>query len=272
MTLLAYDVSGPLGREVPVVLLHAFPLDRTMWAPVAERLAAAGVPSVRVDLPGLGGSPLPDGAPDLAASADAVVALLDRLGIARVVVAGVSMGGYVALATARRRPDRLAGLALVDTRAEPDAEPARAHRERVAAAVEGEAGTRALAPMLAGLLGATSHATRPQLVAQVAAALQAARPEGVAWSQRAMAARPDATGELAGITVPVAVLVGLEDTLTPPEAARVLAAGLPDAVLTVLPGAGHLSPLEVPDDVAHALIALALRVTAGPGGGSAPPA
>ncbi|HEY6796130.1 MAG TPA: alpha/beta fold hydrolase [Kineosporiaceae bacterium] len=261
---LAYDVAGPLGREVPLVLLHAFPLERSMWRDVAERLAAAGVPTVAVDLPGLGDSPLPESVvPDLAVSADAVAALLDRLGVRRAVVAGVSMGGYVALALARSRPDLLAGLALIDTKAEADAEPARAGRERIAAAVEGEAGTRALAPLLDGLLGATTRAARPEVVRRVDDGLRRARAEGVAWSQRAMAVRPDATAELVGIAVPAVVVVGEEDGLTPPAQAAALAAALPDAVLTVIPRAGHLSPLEAPDAVAAALLNLLLRVRPG---------
>jgi pimeloyl-ACP methyl ester carboxylesterase len=157
---LAYEGVGERGTAAPLVLLHAFPLERSMWRPVAARTAAAGVPAVLVDLPGLGESPLPDGAPDLAVSADAVAGALDALGVPRAVVAGVSMGGYVALALARRHPGRLAGLALVDTKAEADGDAARATRERVAAAVEGEEGTAALAPMIESLLGATTRAGR----------------------------------------------------------------------------------------------------------------
>jgi pimeloyl-ACP methyl ester carboxylesterase len=256
---LAHDRYGPVGDGVPVVLLHAFPLERSMWVPVAERLAAATVPAVTVDLPGLGESPLPDGAPDLAVSAAGVRDVLDRIGARRAVIVGVSMGGYVALALARRWPERVAGLGLVDTKAEADGDEARANRERIAAAVEGDAGTRALAPLLDGLLGATSHASRPAVVERVRAGLRAARPEGVAWSQRAMAGRADATALLPGLCRPAAVVVGAEDGLTPPSAAHALAVALPDAVLTVLPRAGHLSPLEDPDGVAGALLALVLR-------------
>jgi pimeloyl-ACP methyl ester carboxylesterase len=256
---LAYEVMGPDAGTASLVLLHAFPLERSAWRPVAERLAAAGVPSVLVDLPGLGESPLPEGAPDLAVSADAVVAVLDRLGVPRAVVAGVSMGGYVALALARRHPARLAGLALVDTKATADTDDARSNRERVAAAVEGAEGTAAFAPMIDTLLGRTSHAERAELVARVADGLRAARPEGVAWSQRAMAARPDSTAGLPDIAVPAAVVVGAEDGITPPDQARAMAAALPDAVLTVVPRAGHLSPLEAPDDVTAALLDLVGR-------------
>lgn len=264
---LVYDRFGPAGHGVPVVLLHAFPLDRSMWTPVAERLAAATVPVIVVDLPGLGESPLPARAPDLDVSAAGVVAVLDRVGAERAVIAGVSMGGYVAFALARTRPERVAGLALVDTKAEADGDEARADRERVATAVstssgKGEAGTRALIPMLDGLLGATTRAERSELVEHVRTGLLAARPEGVAWSQRAMAVRPDASDLLPALHRPVAVIVGAEDRLAPPTTAHAMADALPDAVLTVLPRAGHLSPLEDPDGVAGALLALMLRVPA----------
>jgi len=274
---LAYDAAGPQRAGVPVVLLHSFPLDRSVWRPVADRLAAASVRVISPDLPGLGASPLPAGPPDLAVSADAVAALLDRIGAPRAVLAGVSMGGYVALAMARRHPHRLAALALVDTKAQADDDAARANRERVAVAVLGEAGTRALVPMLDSQLAPASFERRPEVVEQVRRGLAAARPEGVAWSQRAMAARPDSTRLLASITVPVAVVAGADDALIPPAVGRQLAAGLPDAVLTLLPDAGHLSPLEVPDAVANALLALLLRVPqpaevrSGPAGVPAPP-
>lgn len=259
---LAHEVHGDVTAAVPVVLLPAFPLDRSMWEPVSARLRAATVASVLVDLPGLGASPVPDIA-DLDVSAVSVIALLDRLGVGRAVVAGVSMGGYVTLALARNQPERLAGVALVDTKAEADTDEARAHRERVARAVEGEAGTRALVPMLDGLLGGTTHASRPEVLERVRASLLAAPTGGAAWSQRAMAGRPDSAGGLGAIGCPAAVVVGEEDGITPPAVARSLAAALPDAVLTVLPRVGHLSPLEDPDGVAAALLGLVLRTAPG---------
>ena len=245
---------------VPLVLLHAFPLDASMWDPVAADLRAAGVAVLAPDLPGLGSAPVPDDEPDLAVSADAVAAALAAAGHQRAVLAGVSMGGYVAMAFARRHRERLAGVALVDTRAGADDEAARANRERVAQAVLGAAGAEALLPMVDGLLGQTSRTSRPDLVADVRTRLLAARPEGVAWSQRAMAARPDSLATLRGLDVPASVVVGEEDTLTPPEAARQMAQALPDAVLSVVPGAGHLAALENPDAVTAALTALLLRV------------
>jgi pimeloyl-ACP methyl ester carboxylesterase len=114
--------------------------------------------------------------------------------------------------------------------------------------------------MLDTLLGPTSRHRRPELVARVKAGLLAARVEGVAWSQRAMAERPDSGDTLSALCVPVAVVVGEEDAVTGVEEARSMQLLLRDAVLTVVPGAGHLAPLERPEEVARALIALTLRV------------
>jgi pimeloyl-ACP methyl ester carboxylesterase len=244
---------------VPLVLLHAFPLSSAMWASLVPELTGVAR-VVLVDLPGLGASPLPGaGEPSLEVSAGSVVGVLDRLGLQRVVLAGVSMGGYVAMALARRNPERVAGLALIDTKAEADADEARANRLRMADAVLGETGTRALAPMIDTLLGPTTHARRRPVVDAVRRWLADASPAGVAWSQRAMAARPDSTSALAGLTVPAAVVVGEEDALTPSAAAAVMVSALADAVLTVVPGAGHLSPLEAPRQVARALTGLVIR-------------
>ena len=256
---LAVQLPESVPTGVPLVLLHAFPLSSAMWAALVPELADVAR-LVLVDLPGLGGSPLPaTGDPSLDVSAEGVLAVLDRLDLPRAVLAGVSMGGYVAMALARRHPGRIAGLALIDTKAEADADEARANRLRMADAVLGDAGIRALVPMLDTLLGSTTHARRPDLVAAVRGWLAQAPPEGVAWSQRAMAARPDSSQVLAGLSVPAAVVVGEQDVLTPPQAARAMVEVLPDAVLTVVPGAGHLSPLEAPREVARALTGLVVR-------------
>jgi pimeloyl-ACP methyl ester carboxylesterase len=244
---------------MPLVLLHAFPLSSAMWAPLVPELAGVAR-VVLVDLPGLGASPLPGaGEPSLEVSAESVVGVLDRLGLQRAVLAGVSMGGYVAMALARRNPERVAGLALIDTKAEADAAEARANRLRMADAVLGETGTRVLAPMLDTLLGPTTHARQQPVVDAVRSWFADASPAGVAWSQRAMAVRPDSMPVLAELAVPAVVVVGEEDALTPPAAAEAMTAALADAVLTVVPGAGHLSPLEAPRWVARALTGLVVR-------------
>jgi pimeloyl-ACP methyl ester carboxylesterase len=252
--LVSGQIAGPL-----LVLLPAFPLDRSLWSDVVAHLEGT-VPILALDLPGLGESACPEAEPDLDLAADAVVACLDRLGRSRAVVAGVSLGGYVTLALARRHQDRLAGIALIDTRPDADTAQARDTRLRLAQAVLSPVGTRALSPMVATLLGSTSHRERPGLVHRVGGLLAHAPARGVAWSQRAMARRGDSWGLLPDLNLPAAVVVGAQDEISPPEVARRMAAALPDAVLTVVDGAGHLSPLEAPHQVADALTALMLRV------------
>ncbi|TKR24308.1 alpha/beta fold hydrolase [Cellulomonas hominis] len=237
------------GTGLPLVLLHAFPLDSRMWADVAPLV---GGPVLAVDLPGMGaaqGVALPE--PALEASADAVAAVLAEAGHRRAVVAGLSMGGYVALALAERHPDLVAGLGLLDTKATADTEDARANRLRVAAAVESAGTVDEVLPMATALLGEASR-ERPELVARLEALIGAQQPAGVAWSQRAMAARPDRTAVLADHRGPALVLVGEEDRPTPVAEARGMAEAL-GVEAVVVPGAGHLTAVEAPHAVAAAL-------------------
>ncbi|WP_395726740.1 alpha/beta fold hydrolase [Nakamurella sp.] len=237
----------------PLVLVHAFPLDSRMFDGI--RPAVAGRTRLLTpDLRGFGGGPplrsIGAAAPDLTVFADDVLAELDTAGIERAVVGGVSMGGYIALNLLRRHPDRVAGLVLADTRSGAD-DDAALERRRAAAdhADRGEiaAGPDAIAPLVADTASGLLRAD----LAAIAGAVPAAT---IAWSQRAMAARPDSTAVVAAVTVPVLVVVGEKDTVTPPAVARQLAATAPEAELVELPGVGHLSPAEDPVGFADALI------------------
>lgn len=240
------------GTGTPLVLLHAFPLDARMWADVVA-LLPGDEPVLAVDLPGLGAAaahPLPE--PSLEAAADAVADALTRAGHRRAVVAGLSMGGYVALALAERHPDLVVGLGLLDTKAVADADEARANRLRVADAVEAAGTVDAVLPMAADLLGAAAR-TRVGVVARVEGWIAAQPPAGVAWSQRAMAARPDRLAVLEAFRGrPALVLVGEEDRPTPVAEARRTADAL-GVEPVVVPGAGHLTAVEDPAAVAEAL-------------------
>lgn len=247
------------GTGLPLVLLHAFPLDARMWTDVAAAIPD-GVPVLALDLPGLGaaqGVPLP--APALEASADAVAAVLALDGQHRAVVAGLSMGGYVALALVERHPELVAGLGLLDTKATADTDDARANRLRVADAVETSCTVDEVRPMATDLVGA---AARDRGVpARVEEWIAVQPPAGVAWSQRAMAARPDRTAVLSGYDGPALVLVGEEDGPTPPAEAR-RSAALLGVTPVVVPAAGHLTAVEDPAAVAAALADLHARSVA----------
>jgi pimeloyl-ACP methyl ester carboxylesterase len=250
------------GTGIPLVLLHAFPLSARMWAAQLERLPGAAGETCRVIAPdqrGFGTAPLGADEPSLDLVADDLARLLDDGGVERAVVGGLSMGGYVAMAFARRHGDRLAGLLLADTKATVDTDPARANRERIARAVEARMSVQLLADerIEEGLLG---PATDPALTARVRAMIAEAPPSAVAWAQRAMAARGDSLEVLAGVRVPAAVIVGEADTVTPLSEARMMAEALPDAELTVIPAVGHLSSLEAPETFDAAVRDLLKRV------------
>jgi pimeloyl-ACP methyl ester carboxylesterase len=236
------------------VLLHAFPVDSRMWDPVRGALAEAAR-VITPDQRGAGRSPLPPGGgePSMDAVAGDVLALLDDRGLDRVVLGGCSMGGYAAMAVLRRAPHRVRGLVLIDTRPDTDDGERRASRLAMAERAERE-GTGWLADtVLPGLLAAGTPQVRAELVERLRALITAQPADGVAWAQRAMAARPDATDVLRSFDGPALVMVGERDALSPPDLARRMATLLPRGELVELSGCGHLSPLEAPDEVAAAI-------------------
>jgi len=242
-----------------VVLLHAFPVDKRLWDDVVGPIADAGWDVVVPDLLGFGESRLPedyDEEPSLAAHARAVLGILDRVGIANAVVCGLSLGGYVAMEIVRQDPSRVAGIALLDTKATADGEEARANRLRVAAQVVEAGSTEALArAMLPTLLGTTTQQTRPDVVARVGGWIREADPAGVAFAQRAMAARPDSLADLAALAVPGLVLWGEQDAISPRAEQDAMVEAMRDARLVTVPDSGHLSAVEAPEATAAALIA-----------------
>jgi 3-oxoadipate enol-lactonase len=237
--------------EGPVALLvHGFPLDATMWL---DQLALlSGVRRcVAVDLRGFGRSdPALDEILTMERHADDLAAFLDALGVETVDLVGLSMGGYVALAFAQLHPARLRTLALVDTRSEADGAEARAGRD--------ETGRRLLThgrPDLADRMepALLAPAAAPPVRARIRTMIESIRYETVLGALEGMKQRPDRTSTLRRIDVPVAVITGEHDAITPPQGARAMAAAISGATYTEIAGAGHMSPMESPDAVAGAL-------------------
>jgi 3-oxoadipate enol-lactonase len=240
---LAYEDSG---KGPVVVLLHAFPLSGEMFAP--QRQSFKWCRLLTPDLFGFGGTPALAADWSMDQIADTLADWLECVAPEQqVILGGVSMGGYVALALARRHPRKLRGLLLIDTRAEPDSPEAQANRAKSIDLVQ-NSGTAALVEgMLPKVLGKTTHETRPQIVQQVRTLGGKQKPEGVVAALKALRDRPDARPTLRNIEVPTLVIVGKEDVLTPPDVAEVLATGIPKAELKVLDGVGHLPNLEDPE-------------------------
>jgi 3-oxoadipate enol-lactonase len=247
---LAWRETG--ARSSPVLVwLHAFPLSGEMWS---AQMDMAGWWTIAPDLAGLGGSSDHDGAPDIADFARDTLALLDHLGVGRVVVGGLSMGGYAAFAFHRLAADRLRGLILADTRSAADSPTGRIARETMLGLIEAKGAAGVADEMLPKLVGATTQQTRPDVIARVRRLIEANSANGIGRAVRRLRDRPDRTTELSTISVPTLVIVGEEDALTPVDDSRSLATAIRDATLTVLPGAGHLSNLETPDAFTGAVL------------------
>ncbi|MTD57503.1 alpha/beta fold hydrolase [Amycolatopsis pithecellobii] len=242
--------------DLPLLLLHAFPVDARMWNAVREPLAAR-VRLITPDQRGLGRTPLPetDRAPSLDDAARDVLALLDKLELDRVVLGGCSMGGYLTMAVLRLAPERVGGLVLIDTRASADTPEAAENRERMAVRAETEGDLGWLAEgMLPNLLAERTRTERPDVVETVRDLIESQRPAGVAWAARAVGARRDSSDLLATADIPALVVVGEQDVLTTPDDARRMADLLPKGELAVLPGVGHLTPLEAPAALTEAIL------------------
>ena len=238
-----------MDQPTPILFLHAFPLNANMWA--RQREAVGARRTLAPHFPGFGGQP--PGASELDHFAEWVIREMDAAGIPRAVVVALSMGGYVAFRLHALAPGRVAGLVLADTRAGGDDEAGRTKRTDQAARVRREGVGWLGDALLPALLGETTRRERMKVAAAVRGMIDQANPEGVARALEAMRGRPDSSPRLGEIRVPVLVIVGEEDTLTPVGESRRIAEGVPDGRLVVIPGAGHLSNLEDPDSFNEAL-------------------
>ena len=237
------------GLGLPVVLLHGYPFNRTLWNEQVSALSN----SYRVitpDLRGLGESdaaPRSDDSPSVATMnrmAQDVAALLDQLEISRAVIGGLSMGGYVALAFYKQFPSRVRGLILADTRAQADTEEAQQtrHQQAEKALAEGMAGIAD--SMLPKLLTPETVSKRPEVVKRVRDMMLKTKPEGAAGALLGMAEREDQTPLLAHISCPTLILVGQEDPITPVADSEKMNREISGSRLVVIENASHVSNLE----------------------------
>ena len=240
------------GPGDPLVLLHAFPLNGKMFEPQMEAFSG-GRRVVAPDFPGFGRSPRTPAQPDVRYYAEAVGGLLDRLGLERVVLGGVSMGGYVAFGCLRLFPRRISGLVLADTRPEPDSDEIRESRKEMARRVA-EEGVEVLVELqMERLLARDTLENDEEVVERVRAMILESAPGGVVAALGAMRTRPDSTPLLAEIEAPTLVIGGEEDGISSPEVMGAMAQKIPNSRHVTLPRAGHLSNLENPEGFNAAL-------------------
>ena len=240
------------GEGPAVVLLHAFPLDSRMFEPQAEALAGLRR-LITPDYPGFGRSPHSPAQPDMRYYAEGVRGLLDRLGLERAVLGGVSMGGYVVFECLRIFPERISGLILANTRPEPDSEEIKENRREMARRVAEEGVGVLIELQLRRLLAPETLESNEKVVEKVRAMILENNPSGVVAALGAMRERPNATPLLGKIEVPTLVIGGAEDGLSSPEVTGAMAKKIPRSRHVTLPRAGHLANLEAPEDFNAAL-------------------
>lgn len=240
---LAYNDQG---SGLPIIFLHAFPLNRTMWTE-QEKAFSSQFRVVTIDLRGHGESDAPLWRYTLDQAADDVIGLLDHLSIREAVFVGLSMGGYILFALYQKYADRVKGLVLADTRAQADMAEGKEARFQMAQTAY-QKGPSAIADiMIPKLLSPTTVQAKPGLARHVRAMIEGNQISGIAGDLMAMAERPDSVTLLKHITCPTQIIVGELDLPTPPSDAKLMADLIPNARLAIIPAAAHLSNLEKPD-------------------------
>ncbi len=242
--MLKYDERG---QGLPVVLLHGFPLCRQMWVPQMTALAAAGYRVICPDLPGFGESPSLAGHASMSNYADTIIGLLDELTIDQAVIGGMSMGGYVLLDLVERYPQRLLGAMFLVTRAAADDAAGKQKRTMMAEQVEGGNLLTIPETFVPVLFAEETVRENPQLISKVRQWVESSPASGLIEGLLAMRERDDAVDKLPAFALPALVVGAEQDLAVPLEHSRLLAEGLPNAKLKIIPGAGHMANLEQPE-------------------------
>src|SRR5258706_5141451 len=244
------------GQGTPLLLVHGFPVDHTMWLAQVRTLSSQ-FRVIAPDLRGFGKSgPVTDASATLTMQqlADDLAAMLVTMKVAEpVAFCGLSMGGYIAWQFAARHRDKLARLILCDTKAAADSPEAAAGRHKTAEKVLAEGAQVVADAMLPKLFSSQAIRTQASYVEEMRQVILRTSPATIAAALRGMAAREDFTSRLADIQVPTLVICGAEDTITPPAEMRTVAAAISGAQYVEIPRAGHMSPLEDSAGVNRAL-------------------
>jgi pimeloyl-ACP methyl ester carboxylesterase len=234
-----------------LVLVHGFPLDSRMWDGQREALAdAARV--IAVDLKGFGKSNSNEPF-TINSQAQTLHEALAQINALPCILCGLSMGGYIALAFARKFPKDLQALMLVDTRAEGDTTEGKANRDKMIELVRKDGSTAVADQMMGKMLSPDTVQHRPQVVRELRDIMENCPPRTIENALVALRDRDDQTSLLPSIAVPTLILVGQDDAITPPAVAEAMHHSIPNSQLQIIQGAGHMSPMEQPEQVTQAM-------------------
>lgn len=237
------------GTGIPLLFIHGFPLDHTMWRHQIRALASE-FRAIAPDLCGFGQSSVTEGTVTMEQFADDLGALLDEMQVTeKAVICGFSLGGYIAWQFWRKYSKRVRAMVLCDTRAVADTDDASAARLKMAEAVLQKGPAIVAEAMMPKLLAAGTSRRSPEIVDEMRQTILNTPAAGIAAAQRGMAARQNVEAMLPTISAPCLVLVGEHDVISPVDEMRQIASSIPAAKFTIVPDAGHMAPLENPDFV-----------------------
>ena len=236
------DHSGPA-----IVLIHGFPFSHEMWNPQIEFLKNH-FRVIACDVRGHGKSELGDGQYTLELFVDDLIALLDHLRLEKVVLCGLSMGGYIALRAIERNPERFRALILCDTTSNADSNEAKLRRAASIKTVKRTGVVPYAQEFLKAVLTQQTIQNKLDLVSAVRSMIESNSSVGICGTLLALAGRTETTPSLPKIHVPTLILVGEHDKITPPELSEKMNALIPNSNLQIVPNAAHLSNLENPEE------------------------
>lgn len=241
------------GTGSPILFVHGFPLDHSMWEAQLDSLARSHR-VIAPDLRGFGASKIAEGTVTMEEYSDDLAAILNELHVtAPIAFCGLSMGGYIGWQFFQRHRVRLGSLILIDTVAKADSEEAAAQRHKTAETVLAQ-GSEVMAKVMPDKLFAEStREHKPAIVENVKTVIRKTAPSSIAAALRGMAKRPDSTPVLKQIDVPTLVICGAEDQITPPKEMRKMAAAIDEAEYAEVANAGHMTPMEQPEAVTTAI-------------------
>jgi len=252
---LTFDSYGSADNPA-VVLVHPFPFRAEFWSAIAPEIAEAGFFVIAPNLRGCATSPSDDAGPNMDLLAADVWQLLAQQGIERATILGVSLGGYVTLAMLRANPEAVAGIGLIDTKVTADSPAAMRNRERIASdIITAHISVADYAEqMLPTLLCAYTHENRPDVAQKVRSWISASSAATIAWLQKAMAGRPDSSGDLAKFAGSTLLIRGADDVVSKPEDFQTMVELAQNPTFIELQNCGHLPPVEDPKASAQAII------------------
>lgn len=239
---LAIFTEGNANNK-PIVFIHGFPYDHTMWDKQVDELKLNHF-CLTYDIRGLGQSPIGDGQYTIESFVDDLETIVSEQKLAKPILCGLSMGGYIALRAVERNEDKYSGLILCDTRSGSDTDEGKIKRAENIKKINTLGVKQFVNDFVPLCFSVKSITDANDEYTRVLNKSLSSNAIGVKGCLLAMAGRTDTTSYLSKIKIPTLFLCGEDDRLTPPDVMELMAEQIPGSQFEIVPDAGHMSPIE----------------------------